>query len=182
MDLKRKVSTFQRYISHSSMGREMIHITSYQESTPNTPFPACIAWSEWQEQPPLLCHPQTTDKGIRLLLPTAGGRVLYCKPSASTASVYHSIMLEWDLMADKHLYSTHPMIKYVEMQTSWNIGMLCKHTLSGLLNHDYIAISRQWCILYPRSLPCDNNEVLLLMCINVNLQCLVSIVMCSQKY
>lgn len=119
MDLKRKVSTFQRYISQSSMGREeMIHITSYQESTPNTPFPACIAWSEWQEQPPLLCHPQTTDKGIRLLLPTAGGRVLCCKPSASTASVYHSIMLEWDLMADKHLYSTHPMIKYVEMQTS----------------------------------------------------------------
>lgn len=45
-------------------------------------------------------------------------------------------------MTDKHLYSTHPMIKYVEMQTTWNKGMQCKHTLSALLNHDYIAISR----------------------------------------
>lgn len=59
-----------------------------------------------------------------------------------TFSIYCLCMLEWDLMADKHLYSTHPMIKYVEMQTSWNIGMPCKHTLSGLLNHDYIVISR----------------------------------------
>lgn len=83
-----------------------------------------------------------SDNWQRHLLPAAGGRVLYCKPSASTASVYYSIMLEWDLMADKHLCSTHPMIKYVEMQTSWNKGMPCKHTLSGLLNHDYIAISR----------------------------------------
>lgn len=63
-----------------------------KKSTPNTPFPACIAWSRVAiATPPLQCHPQTTDKGFRLLLLAAGGRVLYCKPSASTASLYTKV-------------------------------------------------------------------------------------------
>lgn len=45
-------------------------------------------------------------------------------------------------MVDKYLYSIYLMIKYVEMQISWNKGMLCKYILSGLLNYDYIVILR----------------------------------------
>lgn len=101
---------------NGARGDDTHHILSRIHS--EHPLPSMHCMIRVAGATPLLSHPQTTDKGIRLLLPAAGGRVLYCKHSASTASVYQSIMLEWDLMADKHLYSTHPMIKYVEMQTS----------------------------------------------------------------
>lgn len=144
MDLKRKVSTFQRYISHSSMGwgDDTHHILSrnplrtppsqhalHDPSGNSNPPPAVPPSDNWQwVQASIACS-----RWLHALLQTFS---IHC------LLVYQSIMLEWDLMADKHLYSTHPMIKYVEMQTTWNKGMPCKHTLSALLNHDYIAISR----------------------------------------